>query len=250
VLLGGVRLEASIEDGEAADLPDALAPAVRDAGKVILSVCELHRERVSLARAGVETIGPVLDALFDGLLMMRFGLHADEVAPAGDRDGERARKEAASALLEWTHASAVALRLVVQSIEATRLRDACLLSEATEAIDALLRDLAPDKLESETTDVCAEWPAARATAVLARYRSAHRGLAERHARRPSALLGRAFAEVLGRAFAEVSVTQNANDGNASTSAGHSSQQRGTSFRSERLQTSNAEPDEHSPSSEN
>ena len=84
VLVGGVRLEATIEDGDATELPDAFAPAVRDAAQAATSACERYQERF---QGGIDATRPVLDALLDGLLMMRLGIHADETKAAGDRDG-------------------------------------------------------------------------------------------------------------------------------------------------------------------
>ncbi len=241
VLIGGVRLQARIEEGEAAELPDAFAPAARDAARAILSVCTLHGEQVAAAHGGSETIRPVVDALFDSLFMLRLGLHAREMEPADQVEGEPPRSEALGALIAWTRANTVALRALERSLEATRVRDARLLSEGIEAIDALLfmQELAPEKLERETTDVSTEWPAARATAVLARYREAHRQLAERHARQPSGLLGKTFAELR--------LAQQSNECRRPLVERSSS--RCARLRLEAFRTTSADAGEHPPSSD-
>jgi hypothetical protein len=240
VLIGGVRLQARIEEGEASELPEGFAPAARDAARAILSVCPLHGEQTPAPHGGAETIRPVLDALFDSLFMLRLGLHAAEIEPAEQRDEEPPRSETLSALIAWTHANAVALRVVEHALEAAMARDARLLSEGIGAIDALLRELAPEKLERETNDVSTEWPAARATAVLARYREAHRQLAQRHAREPSALLGKTFGELR--------LAPQSNEMNAAPSAERSSLRRAR-LRSEAFRTTSADTGEQPPSSD-
>ena len=244
VLIGGVRLQARLEEGEAAELPDAFAPAARGAASAILSVCRLQGEPVSPVHGGAETTLPVLDALLDSLFTVRLGLHADEMEPAAGQDGEPVRRETLSALLAWTQANAIALRCIEHSLQTTRDRDARLLSEGIEAIDVLLRELAPEKLESETKDVCAEWPAARATAVLARYREAHRQLVQRHARRPSGLLGKTFAELY--------LAQQSNEQDAAASAGPRSGRRArirARTRADALLATSADTGEQPPSSD-
>jgi predicted component of type VI protein secretion system len=194
VLIGGVRVQARLEEHEGGELPDAFVPITREAARRLLDACPVQGEHAaSHARGALASAQPVLDALFAGLIAVRLALHTEETGAQSYREPPMKRSETTSALLEWTQASAVALRLIEHALVASEDREELLLGEAIEAVDALLSELSPERLERETHDVCAEWPAARATAVLARYKEKHRGLVKRHARRPSVLLGKTFA---------------------------------------------------------
>jgi predicted component of type VI protein secretion system len=117
LLLGHVRVLARIEEGEREELPDAFAPAAREAAQALLDACAPYATRVYAGAAGPETLHPVIDALFRNLLRLDSALQADNLDPVEGGTVHARRSETASALLNWTHASSVALRLLAHASE-------------------------------------------------------------------------------------------------------------------------------------
>ncbi|MGO8999200.1 MAG: FHA domain-containing protein [Polyangiaceae bacterium] len=203
VLIGGVRVQARLEEHEGSELPETFLPAVRDAARALIGTCPRHGDR------DPESAQQMVDALFESVLALRVGLQTDEADASSAGECVAKRSEAVASLLQWTQATGIGLRHLEYALGALRDRQGLLLDEAGDAIDALLSELSPERLERETHDVCAEWPAARATAVLARYKEKHRALVQRHASRPSVLLGQAFAEIEMKRSSDVAAREDA-----------------------------------------
>src|SRR3984957_13085698 len=79
LLLGHGRVLARIEEGEREELPDAFAPAAREAAQALLDACAPYATRVYAGAAGPETLHPVIDALFRNLLRLDSALQGDDL---------------------------------------------------------------------------------------------------------------------------------------------------------------------------
>ena len=115
LLLGHVRVLARIEEGDREELPDGFVPAAREAAQALLDACAPHATPVYAGGAGPETLRPVIDALFRNLLRLEGALRGDDPEPVKGGTVNARRSETASALLNWTHASGVALRLLAHA---------------------------------------------------------------------------------------------------------------------------------------
>jgi hypothetical protein len=191
-MIGRVRVAAVLEYG--APVASGLASALRSAAGAILGACEpaLLHPLGDLA-ATATRVHEVLDVCFANILSVRLAvLGAGVAGGAGAGGGD----EVAAALLHWTQAALVALRVLEHGVQAIQADHDRLATDAVETVETLLRELAPERLERGTSDVCTEWPAARASAVWARYKTLHEKLAARHARRPSLLLSPTLGRVV------------------------------------------------------
>jgi predicted component of type VI protein secretion system len=194
LLVGGIRVQARLERDEFPELPDSFAPTAREAARALFDICPLARERSLRARDGLTAAQAVLDSIFEGLASVRIAL-ADGVDRRESGDDPTRLREPASALLQWTQATVLGLRVIEHAMNAARAREAHLLAEAVDAVGALLHELAPDRVEREAYDATDVESGGRSAVQFARYKSKHRGLVQRHARDPSALLGERFAEL-------------------------------------------------------
>jgi hypothetical protein len=119
LVVGIVRVRVELEPVGAEELPDSFVSAARAATKVLLEACEPRGLPIWAGDPNPEILRGVIDALFRNLLQVRTALHPVAPEVASRRDVREARGEAATALLQWTHATTQALRAIELAFERT-----------------------------------------------------------------------------------------------------------------------------------
>jgi pSer/pThr/pTyr-binding forkhead associated (FHA) protein len=203
---GAARAEAFVESGATAlRQEDDVATMLVRGANAVLDACKDRNPPAEHADAQLDAMHHIVDAFFRSLVSVRHavrrtdGVDCDEERGRGDRS-----QEEAIGLLRWTQATSVALHTMEHGLEALRHHNAEIALEAREAIAAILDELAPERLHGGAFALAAEPTSARSALSWVRYNEKHRGLLQRHARRPSALMGRRLAaadERVARAIA-------------------------------------------------
>lgn len=129
-VLGTVRIQAELEAVGPDELPGTFASAARAATKTLVEACGSRGLPLWAGDPSPERLRAVIDALFGNLLRFRTALHGDALEAEGEGAHPGPQGEGAIALLEWTHATAHALRAIELAFERTWPRANPLAQEA------------------------------------------------------------------------------------------------------------------------